>query len=371
VSRFRYPCTRHADTTGFGDFLHAGLGPSRGHLRAFARELGETLKADRVTLVNSGSSANLAAALALAEECGPSPHAITAGFTFPTTLSALLQAGFAVTVVDTAPGTFTIDPAAIRRALRPDTRLVCVTHFLGFPADLRGVREVVGPDVLVLQDACETMSLPLPDRGTLTTYSFYHPHHLSAYGGGAVVSIDEARHRRLESVVHWGRACTCHVDGLPCAAPEGAGHQFHYVRRGLNLEMSELNAAFGRYQLRTWEVQEAARQRRYAILQEALAGHTGAITYAAPTGGSPFVFPLTLRSGDATAVTDRLRADGIEARTLMGGPITDQPAYRDVRDDGLAACRDLSRRSFFVGVHQTLPEEDVRAVAAALGRALG
>lgn len=371
MSRFRYPCTRHADTTGFGAFLEAGLGTSRGHLRAFARELGRTLGAERVTLVNSGSSANLAAALALAEECGPSPHAITAGFTFPTTLAALLQAGFAVTVVDTAPGTFTIDPTAVRRALRPDTRLVCVTHFLGFPADLAGVREAVGPDVLVLQDACETMSLPLPDRGTLTTYSFYHPHHLSTYGGGAVVSTDEARHRRLESIAHWGRACTCHADGLPCTAPEGAGHQFHYVRRGLNLEMSELNAAFGRYQLRTWEAQEIARQRRYGILREALAGHPGVTTYAPPAVASPFVFPLTLRSGDAAAVTDRLRADGIEARTLMGGPITDQPAYRDVPDDGLAACRDLSRRSFFVGVHQTLPEEDVRAVAAYLVRALG
>ena len=33
--------------------------------------------------------------------------------------------------------------------------------------------------------------------GTLATWSFYHPHHLSAFGGGAVVSLDEEWQRRV------------------------------------------------------------------------------------------------------------------------------------------------------------------------------
>ena len=36
-------------------------------------------------------------------------------------------------------------------------------------------------------------------------------------------------------------ARTHHVE-LPCSAPDGPDHFFHYVREGLNLEMSELNA---------------------------------------------------------------------------------------------------------------------------------
>lgn len=363
---FRYPCTGPVETAGFAP----ALGEPRANLRAFARELRETFGAPRLTLVNSGSSANLAAALALAERVGSRRHAVASALTFPTTLASLHAAGFDVTLADTEPGGFNLSPAALRAALRPDTGLVCVTHFLGFPAALDAIRDIAG-DRFLLQDACETMDLaiarrPAFERGTLTTWSFYHPHHLSSFGGGAVVSLDEELHRTVESFSHWGRACTCHVGDLPCRAPAGASHQFTYVRAGHNLEMSELNAAFGRFQLERWPSMEAARKTRYAILFSALAD-SPLETWAPPEGsGSPFVFPFAVRSGSADALAARLAARGVETRTLMGGPIADHPAYRHVATDGNANARELSRRALFVGVHQTLPEADVRAVAAIL-----
>jgi CDP-6-deoxy-D-xylo-4-hexulose-3-dehydrase len=205
-----------------------------------------------------------------------------------------------------------------------------------------------------------------PDARHADDWSFYHPHHLSSFGGGAVLSLDEEMQRVVESVSHWGRACTCHVDDLPCRAPVGASHQFTYVRPGHNLEMSELNAAFGRHQLARWPAMEQARKDRYAILFDALAD-SPLLTWAPPErSGSPFVFPFAVRGGSAEALASRLAARGVETRTLMGGPIADQPAYRGVANDGNANARELSRRSLFVGVHQTLPIDDVRAVAAIL-----
>ena len=374
--RLRLPATGHVDVAGFPEFLRRHLGPSRGNLKLLAKDLGLLFEAPHVTLVNSGSSANLAAALALASRAGKRRHAVASGFTFPTTLSALLLAGFSVTLADTEEGGFGIDPAALERALRPDTGVVCVTHFLGFPARIDEVASVAAArGLLVLQDGCETMGLlvdgrPVHGRGTLTTWSFYHPHHLPAYGGGAVLSPDADWRRLVESIVHWGRSCTCHADGLPCGVPDGPAHAFTYERRGLNVEMSELNACFARWQLETWREQEARRQANYALLSAALADLpdlAAVTTWPAPHGsGSPFAFPVSLDGRDARPVAARLRHRGVEARTLMGGAAADQPAFRDLPHDSLARCRALAASSFLVGTHQTLPAADVKEVGAIL-----
>jgi len=349
----RYPCTGHVDARGFGAFLEQELGEPRKNLQAFARELGALFEAPHVALVNSGSSANLAAACALAERTDKKT-AVVSAFTFPTTVSALRYAGFSVRFVDIAPGTFHLDPALV-----DDVGVVAVTHFLGFPSPIPR-----GP--LVLQDACETMAMridgePIARLADATTFSFYHPHHLSSFGGGAVLVRDPTLARVVESVTHWGRACTHHVE-LPCDAPEGPDHFFHYVRDGLNLELSELNACFGRWSLRRHGEDEAKRALHYAILREALGSRL--ITYDAPeVSVTPFVFPITVRSADARPLIDRLFARGVEARSLMGGVIADQPAFRELPRGDLSHARDLARRSFFVGVHQTLGTEDVREVA--------
>lgn len=371
MARYRYPCTGPVQTAGFATFLAEELGPSRANLKSLTAELGERFQAPHLALVNSGSSANLVAALALAERTGRGAHAVTAGFTFPTTLSALLLAGFDVTVADTEPGGFGLDPAALRAALRPETRVVCLTHFLGFPAALDAVMAIARErELLVLQDACETMELrigqaPAHARGTLTTWSFYHPHHLSAFGGGAVLCTDAQSLRQVESIAHWGRACTCHFDPAACAAPPGIHHNFHYVRPGVNVELSELNACFGRFQLQTWDAQEALRRAHYATLYETLRREEGLELWAAPPSGTPFVFPFRVRAGPEAAaqLAQRLLARGVEVRTLMGGAITQQPAYRHLPHDGLARCTALAEASLFVGIHQTLPAEDVAAVA--------
>jgi CDP-6-deoxy-D-xylo-4-hexulose-3-dehydrase len=373
MRKYRYPCTGHVGHEGFAAFLDAELGEPRRNLIAFNRELAQVLEAERLVLVNSGSSANLAAALAMIDCVGKGCHAITSGFTFSTTLSALLLAGLEVTVVDTEPDGFGIDYHAVRRAIGPTTAVVCVTHLLGYPVNLQPLARLCRErDLILLQDCCEGMNLrwrgqPAHRYGTLSTFSFYHPHHLPAHGGGAIVCPDEEWRRELESLTHWGRACTCHFDADHCPAPESLDHFFHYTRPGLNLAMSELNACFGRFQLRQWQTIEDRRRRHFDILYQALRDSPAVRVYPMPAdSGTPTCFPITLRQGNVHELAQRLGERGVEVRSLMGGVITRQPAFQHLKHDGLARCQQLSEQSFFVGIHQTLPEEDVRDVAAIL-----
>ncbi len=270
-TRPRFPCTGPVSTGGFDAFLSKELGASRHNLQSLESELKHALGAPFVTLVNSGSSANLAAAILVRQTCGARRRVLMAGFSFPTTIASFSLLGFDVRLVDTEPNGFNLDPDALDRELDDQVAAVVVTHFLGFPAQLGRIAAAARRHgALLVQDACETMNLqvegsPLYSFGDVVTHSFYHPHHLSSFGGGAVVVQSPQLNDHIQSIVHWGRSCRCHYDPTHCEAPEGLNHNFWYVREGINVEMSELNACFARWQLRGWPEQEAKRWEHWRI----------------------------------------------------------------------------------------------------------
>ena len=372
---YRYPCTGYLAMNGFGAWLEQECTTPRRNINLFSQELGNRFDAPLITLVNSGSSANMVAALALAEKVKLQGKPLTAAisaFTFPTTVSALELAGFSLTVVDTEPGGFNINPNALQE-LTPFPSVLAVTHFLGFPCAIEQICTLAKQrGAYVLQDACETLGmkvkgLPVHQYGVLTTWSFYHPHHLSSYGGGAVISLTEEDYILTDSVAHWGRACRCHTTPHKCTVPPGPAHQFTYERLGLNVEMSELNACFGRWQLQQWEQIEQARSTRYNLLFDTLHHATGARIWAAPEiEASPFVFPIQLTDGRTlNDIYPLLKAESIEIRTLMGGVCSDQAAFSHLQSP-LPNAQELARTTFFVGIHHTLPIEDVQHVATRL-----
>jgi len=369
-TRPQIPCTGHVSTQGFADFLAAELGASRHNLRLLEAELKHVLGAPFLSLVNSGSSANLASAILLKERCAGRRRVLMAAFSFPTTISSYTLLGFEVSLVDTERDGFNIDPDALDQSMDESVAAIVVTHFLGFPAQLGRIAAAARRHgALLIQDACETMNLTVDGRslyeyGDLVTHSFYHPHHLNSFGGGAVVERLPDLHEDIQSIVHWGRACRCQYDAESCNAPEGADHNFWYLREGINVEMSELNACFARWQLQSWPEQEARRWKHWRIWQEALGASPRVQTWPARGNLSPFVFPVGVEADRRKAVTDEILALGVEVRSLMGGAIHYHPAHRDLAHDGLANCEAMARRSFFTGIHQTLKTGSVERAAA-------
>lgn len=367
---YRYPCTGNISMEGFGAYMEKEIGEPRRNIRLFADELNRRLGSQYMTLTNSGSSANLVAALALAEKCKAAGKPLTAyasAFTFPTTVSALLLAGFKIHLLDIEQEGFNIDPALVTRFKYPAS-VIAVTHFLGFPCKVKEICDYAhSHGSFVLQDACETFGLDQEwQYGDMTTLSFYHPHHLSSYGGGAVICNDKQDYALCDSIAHWGRACKCHIDESLCSTPDGPAHQFTYDRLGVNVEMSELNACFGRWQLRDYASTERRRIRNYELLYRKLDGKRELKVWAMQTPGhSPFVFPIKLTNGMGVhEAWERLSRHGVEIRTLMGGATFTQPAFTyNVTHDEQANALAMADTTFFVGIHHTLPPEDVSAVA--------
>ena len=380
MDKYRYPCTGHIGMEGFGSFLEKECTESRRNIRLFTEELKLEFNLPYLALVNSGSSANLVAALAIAKklkDAGKPLIAAISAFTFPTTLSSLLLAGFSIRMVDVEKDGFNMDPQKLKEAA-DGCSLIVPTHFLGFPCDMEAIRKLADEyECLILQDGCETIRLEIEETpafsyGDMLTWSFYHPHHLSSYGGGGIICLNQEDYILLDSIIHWGRACRCHIDPALCKNPDGPAHQFTYENIGLNVEISELNAAFGRWQLRCFRNDEEKRLRNYNLLYEALKETDGIRVYPHPDcKGSLFVFPVQLTNGmtvkDAYEI---LRRKGVEIRTLMGGVTNEQPAFKHISSDIFTEAHKMAERTFFVGIHQTLPAEDVISVAMILKESL-
>ena len=366
--KYRYPCTGNVEIKGFGEYLEREIAEPRRNIRLFVAELKERFGGAYHCLVNSGSSANLVAAFAAAEKLrarGMPLTAVASAFTFPTTMSALTFAGFAVRIIDVGKDDFNLDVAELER-MEP-VSLIVPTHFLGFPYDIDRVKALADKwGALILQDSCEAMDVSVYGRRNVEaadfiTWSFYHPHHLSSYGGGCVVCGNADDFALVDSVIHWGRACKCHIDPAMCKVPRGPGHEFTYERLGFNVELSELNACFGRWQLAQWETFEQKRQAHYDTLLAGLRECPGLRLWERPSGGSPFVFPFRAINGmDVETVHRRLADLGVEARKLMGGVLNQQPGFWNFKAGGLANARALADSTLFLGIHQTLSDVQVK-----------
>ena len=344
----------------------------------FGKELQKRYKMPYISLVNSGSSANLVAAMCMAEKIksrGGKLTAAVSAFTFPTTISALIMSGFKVEFVDVEEGGFNMNVAKLYE-LREVPSLVVPTHFLGFPCAIQDLRKYVDQNgCYLLQDGCESLDLqiggkPAFEYGDICTWSFYHPHHLSSYGGGAVITLTEADFVLCDSISHWGRLCTCHSSPEKCPAPAGPAHQFTYARLGVNVEMSELNACFGRWQLQHFAADESIRKRHYATLYDGLKDNPNLNLYPHPDiFGSLFVFPITLKNGwNVHKAWEFLSAESLEIRTLMGGVSSEQPAFSHLSEQQYPSAHTMAEKTFFVGIHQTLSDSHVEEMAEIINR---
>ena len=142
--------------------------------------------------------------------------------------------------------------------------------------------------------------------------------------------------------------------------PDGLNHSFWYQREGINVEMSELNACFARWQLRSWPAQEERRWEHWRIWESALTHIPRVETWPAHANISPFVFPIGVAPEKYGVLTRQILAQGVEVRSLMGGAMHYHPAYQHMAHIRLKQCEAMGGRSFFVGLHQTLNTEQVR-----------
>lgn len=332
-----------------------------------------------VALVNSGSSAVLAAVLALlaSRDLQPGDEVITPAVTFPTTVAPLVALGLAPVFVDAQVGTYNADPAAVADAVGPQTRALLIPHTLGNPCDLDQMGEIARRHgLLLIEDCCDALGSTFDDRavgsfGDLATLSFFPAHHITTGEGGAVLARTGRLARWVRSVRDWGRDCWCAPgQSNTCGRrfgwahpglPAGYDHKNTYTAVGFNLKATDLQAAIGVAQLARLEGFGARRRENFRALYAALTPYQDRLIlprWHPKADPAWFGFPLTVTGGLIREdLTRYLEAAGIETRPLFAGNLLRQPAYQAIQRrvvGNLAESDRIMRDSFFVGVAPTV-----------------
>jgi CDP-6-deoxy-D-xylo-4-hexulose-3-dehydrase len=354
---------------------------------AFQQRLAARVGARWAMTVNSGSSANLVAMLALTSPLArdrrvkPGDEVITAAAGFPTTVNPAMVAGLTPVFVDLDIPTYNVLPEAVEAAIGERTRAIMVAHTLGNPFQADRLAEIAERHGLwLIEDCCDALGATLNGRhvgtfGDVGTLSFYPAHHITMGEGGAVYTSDPGLRRAMESFRDWGRDCYCEpgadntctrrFDWQLGELPYGYDHKYTYSHVGYNLKITDMQAAVGVAQLDHLDDFIAARRRNFDRLKAGLSVLEEFFILPEPTPGAEpswFGFLLTVRESapfTRDQIVRHLDQRRIGTRLLFGGNLTRQPYMlgRDFRVSGDLANSDrIMRQTFWIGVYPGLSD---------------
>ena len=363
----------------------------------FERGLAAFLGVKHCSLVNSGSSANLLAFMALtspllgerAVQRGDEVITVAAGF--PTTVAPMIQYGAVPVFVDVSLPTYNVDVSLLEGALSSRTKAVMIAHTLGNPFDLAAVKAFCDRHHLwLVEDNCDALGSQYTLSGTehytgtigdIGTSSFYPPHHMTMGEGGAVYTNNALLHRIVRSLRDWGRDCICasgqdnlcrhRFDRQDGELPRGYDHKYVYSHFGYNLKVTDMQAAVGVAQLKKLPSFVERRRHNFARLREALADMEEFFILPTATehaNPSWFGFLLTCREGVTRAKIVRyIEEHGIQTRMLFAGNLTKHPCFDEMRASGkgyriageLTQTDRIMNDTFWLGVYPGLTDEKI------------
>ncbi len=136
----------------------------------------------------------------------PGSEIVLPALTFWVVPALAKVAGLKVVFADVDPSTFTMDPAALERAITPATRAVVPTHLYGLPCDMDGILGVAARHNLrVVEDCAHALGATYDGRavGTLGDagfFSFQTLKPLNLYGGGLALVRDARLAERVRQL---------------------------------------------------------------------------------------------------------------------------------------------------------------------------
>ena len=380
---------------------------------AFEKKLGEYLGVPFCSLVNSGSSANLLAFMALTSpllgerRIKPGDEIITVACGFPTTVTPAIQYGAVPVFVDVTIPQYNIDADMLESALSERTKAVMIAHTLGNPFDLNAVKAFCDAHKLwLVEDNCDALGSRYTVRedgkeqeqftgtiGDIGTSSFYPPHHMTMGEGGAVYTRNPLLNKIIRSFRDWGRDCVCpsghdnlcghRFDRQYGELPLGYDHKYVYSHFGYNLKATDLQAAIGCAQLEKFPSFVERRRHNFERLYAGLAGTEDKfILPEACPGSRPswFGFLITCREGvDRNQVVQYVESRGIQTRMLFAGNLTKHPCFDEMRAEGkgfriagsLNNTDRIMRDTFWVGVYPGMTDEKIDYMARVIKEAVG
>ncbi|MGL4307820.1 MAG: lipopolysaccharide biosynthesis protein RfbH [Cetobacterium sp.] len=365
--------------------------------KKFEKGLAEYQGVKYCSLVNSGSSANLLAFMALTSpslgerRVRRGDEVITVAAGFPTTVTPIIQYGAIPVFVDVEIPSYNINVEELEKALSDKTKAVMVAHTLGNPFNLKDVKEFCDRNNLwLIEDNCDALGSEYyidgqwkktGTIGDLGTSSFYPPHHMTMGEGGAVYTNNSKLARLVNSFRDWGRDCWCDSGKDDTCKyrftkqfgelPLGYDHKYVYSHFGYNLKVTDMQAAIGCAQLKKLPNIVEARRKNWERLYQGLKDLGDKIILPEKENNSNpswFGFLISVREESGKSrieLAKHLEGNKIQTRNLFAGNLIKHPAFDEMRStgEGYRVVGELKNTDFimnntiWVGVYPGMTDE--------------
>jgi CDP-6-deoxy-D-xylo-4-hexulose-3-dehydrase len=365
-------------------------------VKLFEKQFSSYLGLKYVSLVNSGSSANLLALTALTSSVfgkkalRVGDEVITAACAFPTTVNPIVQNRLKPVFVDVDLGTRNPTIAVIKKAMTKKTKAIMLAHTLGNPLPLKELMTLVKQhDLWFIEDCCDGLGSTyngklLSTFGHVATFSFYPAHQITMGEGGAVVTNNPLIHRALRQFRDWGRDCWCDSGkDNTCGKrfqwqlgnlPYGYDHKYIYSQIGYNLKLTDFQAAIGVAQLKKLPGFISNRKKNFQELYmffKKFEKYFILPTWEKQSDPNWFGFMVIIKK-DAPftklELVQYLENHSVGTRGLFAGNLLKHPAYmrrKDIRISGTVKNSDtILENGFWIGVYPGITKKMISYVQA-------
>ncbi len=352
-----------------------------------------------VSLVNSGSSANLVALASLTSivfgerRLKPGDEFITTAVAFPTTVNPGIIYGLKPVFVDSDIDTLNANIQQLERAVTKKTKLIMMAHTLGKPFNLDVVMKLVKKyNLWLIEDCCDALGSRYDGKlvgtyGHIATFSFYPAHQITMGEGGAVITNNPLVHMAIRQFRDWGRDCWCDTGKDDTCRrrfgwklgdlPFGYDHKYSYSQIGFNLKLTDFQAAIGVAQLKKLPYFSKKRKenfKKYYEFFKKLQKYFILMKTTPKEDPCWFGFPIVVR-GEApftrNQLTEYLEAKKIGTRNVFSGNLLRHPAYKDISYkiiDNLKNADYVMNSAFWLGVFPEIDSERIAYVKTIIER---
>lgn len=350
--------------------------------KQFEKDFKDYLGVRYVSLVNSGSSANLCAFSALTSSAlgekriKPGDEVVTVATGFPTTVNPIIQNGCIPVFVDNDLATRNGLARDIKRAVSNKTRAIMMAHTLGNPFPLKDVVRVARENNLwLIEDCCDALGSKYGGKlvgtfGDVATFSFYPAHQITTGEGGAIITNHPLIHRAIRQFRDWGRDCWCDTGkDNTCRRrfswqlgelPFGYDHKYCYSQIGYNLKLTDFQAALGVAQLKKLSQFIQKRKQNFKKLHNFFKKYEQFFilpTWEKEAEPCWFGFMLVLQDNcpfSRLEIVEFLESKKIATRSLFGGNLLRHPAYLDIKHRKIGNLKNsdkIMRDGFWIGCY--------------------
>jgi dTDP-4-amino-4,6-dideoxygalactose transaminase len=281
---------------------------------------------------------------------------ITTPFTFVATAEAISYIGAKPVFVDIDPGTFNIDPEAIRKHMNDKTKTIIPVHLFGQASDMDRIMAIANENNLkVIEDSCQAIGAKYGGKhvstiGDAGCISFFPTKNLGGFGdGGMVITNDEEIYNTVKVLRGHGSRVT-----------------YHYDMVGYNSRLDEVQAAVLRVKLKHLENYMEARRKNAVLYNQLLAGVVE----------TPKEYPnvrhvynqYTIKAKDRNKLQEFLKSKGIGAMIYYPLALHLQKVYEHLgyKKGSMPHCEKVQDEVLSLPIFPELTEAQVKETASAI-----